>query len=511
MKKTIFLFAILQFIAQIAVSQRVDSWGGGVVNNPKNANGFVLLENDGSVKVWQVRIFQRSYSGNSYSDQLVHRETISGMNSYFIPTKYHKDELSHEYMYQIQGLNSSNQVVSDTGVQPTIGDGTAMVLKKVWVCDGYNYAYKIRYYEGNGAAHLSLDGPDYTYEFMRPEDWFCHPNSAMTVSQLSVQHNLTPVVCSWSLNQWHPAVFKLQNVDYTTEPGYYDREGYLITTDELYAVQKTNWIWPSGSIFVDNLIAANDLASADINFIIEFLNNYSNIASVDPDDPELYCQQFADNSSVEYEGESEDTVLDCILLGAQELTMNNDYLVSQSGQVLTMIEITNNCMQTGGVSYMNGLVITDVTDLRDPTTIVSLGKDDLFDLNGNFELPPIVIDKGTYCANVQFKNGKVLRFFFSSNQRTVNQVIDAMLVDVTVAPVPIVGDQFTVQVNSSTNTSALYEVLDNMGRGIYKSELKISEEDFRFPVHVVQGIPSGNVIHKFTFADGSIKAINTIK
>jgi hypothetical protein len=484
---------------------------GGVINNPKNANGFVLLENDGSVKVWQVRIFKRSYSGNSYSDQLVHRETISGMNSYFIPTKYQEDELTHEYMYHIQGLNSSNQVVSDTGVQPTIGDGTAMVLKKVWVCDGYNYAYKIRYYEGNGAAYLSLDGPDYTYEFMRPEDWFCHPNSAMTVNQLSVQHNLTPVVCSWSLNQWHPAVFKLENVDYTTEPGYYDREGYLITTDELYAVQKTNWIWPSGSIFVDNLIAANDLASADINFIIQFLNDYSNIAVVDPEDPELYCQYYVANGDVEYEGEDENTILDCIMEGAQELVTNPDFIFAQSGDALTMINITANCMESGGLSYLNGLEIVDVSDLKDPNTVVSLGKDDFIGMNGEFQIPPFTIDKGTYCANIQFKSGKIARLFFSSNQRTVNQVTDAMLVDFVVAPVPIVGNQYTVHVNSSTNTFAIYEVLDNMGRGIYKSELKISQDDFKFPVEIVQGIPSGNVIHKFTFADGSVKTLNTIK
>jgi hypothetical protein len=395
-------------------------------------------------------------------------------------------------------------------LQPSIGDGTAMDLVKVWLCDGYNYAYKIRYYEGNGAAYLSLDGPDYTYEYKRPEDFICNMLESEVTYDWHTQHGFTWGMCSPEFEN-SPVAFRIDNIDFTTQTGYYDREGYLITTDELYAVQKRNWKWPSGSIFVDNLISANNLAVADLDFIIQFMNQYSNIAEVSPENPELYCQYYVANGDHEYDGEDEDSILDCINEGASELTMNNDYLVSQSGQVLTMIEITNNCMQTGGVSYMNGLVITDVTDLRDPTTIVSLGKDDLFDLNGNFELPPIVIDKGTYCANVQFKNGKVLRFFFSSNQRTVNQVTDAMLVDVTVAPVPIVGDQFTVQVNSSTNTSALYEVLDNMGRGIYKSELKISEEDFRFPVHVVQGIPSGNVIHKFTFADGSIKTINTIK
>lgn len=510
MKTKLLMISMVLLFAKNSVAQSINKWGG-VINNPKLANGFVILEKSPEVKTWQANIIKRSYNDTSHSDEVVHKEVFNGLNSYFIPTKYREDLSTHEYLYEILGYSESGTVVYDTGIQPTIGDGTPMILRKTWECDGFDYAYKIELYSlpDGGSGVISVVGPGYVYEYLRPEDLPCGlPQDHPSYINFNIAHNLTSGWCS-ELGSFSPQVYEITNNDPSTGVNYYDRFGYLIYTSNVYAVQKANWKWPSGSIYVDNISNVDDLIGANLDFIIDWINTHSNIALVSPLHPQLECFRYDPLGPIDEDSESE---FDCIMDGIAALVASPSFTISYEGNYLGIMEITNNCYQTGGNSYLDALDIIDISDINNPVQVVSLGKDEFLDENGEFTIPNFTIDKGTHWVSGSYSDGRKINFFMHTNKKTLNTLNEAIFVNFAIAPVPIQGDHYTLIGNSSISTSAIYEVYNNAGEVIYKAELKLSpNETLKVPIQITPTIPTGNVIHRFVFEDGSIKTINTIK
>lgn len=515
--RTKFFMSLLLLIAAIdSACQSENPWANSI-NNPKKANGFVILDAPENLSVWKVIITKRTYVGSDYVDIVVHRETFNKINSYFIPSEFHQDSASHEFFYQILGLDTGGSVVYDSGLKPTLGDGTPMVHRRKWVCNGYDYAYEINLFSDASGTYgvISLDAPGYVYEFLRPSEIPCSPE--FPENQLDYfyeSHGVVPGFCSYisEPSAFNPSAFPIENNSIQFGAEYYDRDGYLITTPIIYAVSKSNWKWPSGSIFWDGISTGIDvLIQADIEYIISMLNLYSNIGDVSLDNPELYCDGVYSPISIDIPG-SQASIIDCLIEGAAELVANPELLLSAEGNVLTLLDITDNCFETGGVTYLNGLDVVNIDKPNKPVSVVSLGREDLVDEFGDFTIPNFLIDKGTYWVSARFQNGKFVNFFMSSNKKTINSLQEAMLVDIIVAPVPISGDQFDVTVDSQINSPCIYEVFDNLGNLLYKTSVKLSKDSsIKFPVYIEQGIPFGNVIHRLSFSDGSVKTLNTIK
>lgn len=511
MRTRVLLGLVLCLYVSVSYSQNPALWNR-VAQTPKTTNGVILLEPKAGLKHWQVVIWKRTYSGNTYSDDIVHREKWTGINSYFVPSRYHEDKESHEYMYQIRGYDSGNQILHDTGVHSVVGDGTPKVLRKTWVCDGYDYAYKVALYTEAGYANgtLIVEGPDYVYEYIRPADIPCDldPFDPQYIYFVEA-HGLDD---QWCFFLGQGGGFDFSTIELTNDyQSYYDKYGYLITTPTLYAVQKVNWKWPSGAILADNIADASVFALADIDYVIDYLNQYSNIALVSPDHPVLDCFNYGVPPQGSYSYSDPGSVADCILNGT-EYVLTLDEAFAGSEDLPSLVSVISNCQESGGISYLDGLDVVDISDLKNPVFLITYDRDDFMDENEHFTFPSFEMGKGTYWICVRFTNGRFAHFFKTVNERLFNAVEDALLVDFTIFPVPITNDCFSVNVESHTNTSLRYEVFNHAGAPIYSMALKVSpNDDFYFPVDIPEGIPSGNVFHRFVFEDGSIKTINSIK
>lgn len=479
--------------------------------NPKKCNGVVLLDADENTKVWQCIIYKRNYNNNSFSDEVVHRESFTGINAYYIPNMYREDSFTHEYFYQIFGYNETGSQTFDSGKQSIEGDGTPHTLVQTWTCSGFDYAYKIELYTlpGYTSGILQVTGPGYVYDYIEPENTPCGSNfDAAQNAYFNQVHGLTPGWCVDMQNgPYNFSAFIIQN-DFSS---YFNKYGLPITSSEIYAVQKTNWKWPSGSISVENIGDASGIALWTLDDVIQYINLYSNIAEVSEEFPTLECISYSPipaDQLTDYNMDPE-SIAECVQNGIQD--NNVDYL-SDSESVLSIFEILNECHEDIDLIALNGLEIVNLNDPNKPISVISLGKNDFINQDGDFTIPSFTLDKGVYWIFAKFQNGKTTQFYKVVNHRNENILTDSMLVDLTVFPVPIIGDSYKINIVSQTNTSIFYEVYNNLGNPIYKTQLKVSSNDnFNLPVDISGGIPNGNIFHKFIFEDGSITTINTIK
>ncbi len=126
----------------------------------------------------------------------------------------------------------------------------------------------------------------------------------------------------------------------------------------------------------------------------------------------------------------------------------------------------------------------------------------------------LTVPAGLYFVDIAFSNGKFRRLFIDSKDTKTftSQIKD--LVDVKVFPVPIIGDKYTLDLQSTLATTFIYELWDGKGIKILTRNLEAintGATSIQIPISSDIPIPSGNLIHKFIFTDGSIKTINTIK
>lgn len=483
-----------------------------MINNPKKTNGYVIFDAPSDLGYCTAVIYERTFTSAGIADVPVKRETFTGINSFYIPREYQSEGGSKEYVYQVLVYNTSNQLVYDTGVKPTTGDNSPMDLRKSWLCDGIDNAYKIKAFTLPGASSgiLEVTGADYVYEFIRPQDIPQASNGYNNYSAFLQQHNLTPPITDYlAPSSPNPCIISLQN-DYLS---YKDRNNMLIGLEApiVYAVQKTNWKWNCGidtnSIDLSSVLAPN----TEIQYPIWDINNYSNIGTFCTNYAVLECTSWSNPD----DGNLPDSftspygqLVDCLM----NMSYNQTDPTLESASIPELVNQILGCFDANSLSNLIDLEVVDISDLKDPQTVVSYDKADFLDSEGNFCFPPFNLEKGMYWVKIAFDNGRFTHFFKRVNQRTWNAAADKDYVFLTVFPVPIQSNSFSLRVQSSVNTNFQYEVLTSGGASILETIIRVSPgDDFVLPVDITDGIPRGSVFHKFTFADGSTETIHTIK
>ena len=88
----------------------------------------------------------------------------------------------------------------------------------------------------------------------------------------------------------------------------------------------------------------------------------------------------------------------------------------------------------------------------------------------------------------------------------------ADLLGVNIYPVPIVGNAFTIDMTASDALNFTYEFRNGNGTLLYTQKFKLKKnQQWTHEVKPSQGVPNGNHINRFVFADGSVLSLQTIK
>jgi hypothetical protein len=102
--------------------------------------------------------------------------------------------------------------------------------------------------------------------------------------------------------------------------------------------------------------------------------------------------------------------------------------------------------------------------------------------------------------------------YFATNEKIQNSIEMKDLVSITAFPNPIIGDNYSLLINSSVDVTVNYEVLNLQGISLHKERLIIKGNNVATPkITLPQGVPSGTIIHRFSYPDGSWESLLTTK
>lgn len=147
-------------------------------------------------------------------------------------------------------------------------------------------------------------------------------------------------------------------------------------------------------------------------------------------------------------------------------------------------------------------------------SLVVLTESNMFSSNGTYVGPELDFNKGLYWISIQFKNSGVKTIFFEVEDDFVDSYDLSSFLSVNIYPVPIQGDEFEMNLQSAATLKFDYFLIDMQGNELFQRKFVIHQGHNRthnIKVNGSTGIPSGQLVNKFVFEDGSVKTVMTIK
>jgi hypothetical protein len=122
------------------------------------------------------------------------------------------------------------------------------------------------------------------------------------------------------------------------------------------------------------------------------------------------------------------------------------------------------------------------------------------------------MNPGLYLTTLILNDGTTLSFHFATKSKISNTLEMKDFVSINLFPNPIQGDQYYLNVTSEISTTIQYEVINLQGNRLHSDRLQVRANSQTNPLIVFPvPIPSGMLIHRFVFSDGSSKTILSTK
>ncbi len=496
-----------------------------VLKEPRFNQGFLVLDDKiPNVYGFKIFIYNRQFQANgTWNDVLIEQVKLLGRNYYRIPSNYFLETATHEFVYLVQAINANDDVVVSHGPISLIGEGTPWLVKELTICNGPTFAFGIQQ-----TQHPS--GGLYNYSLTSVYDYFDESiQFGGVVPFYEYIYNAT-----WDNNSGNPdwrQYHELEAPDAPQVPGptaehnrvvealpggtYYNSDNELLSfsMDGIIGVQKTLGPWQnigSSACYANGI--TTDWTQFGTNGLISHFNDYSNISEwVGNSDPslyvadELYCPASA--YSVSYDPSDQSWGGGCFEILSLEDIVENDE--DSDGDVdLYDNQLTYaDCMEYS-LPGMEELIISAYDGLV-PVEVLHFTSDDFEDAQGNFILPSFSIDEGFYAVTTYFSNGGYMSYHIEAKNPLRNTCPQSSLLDVTVFPVPLVGNTHQLHMVSNSSLNFQYDVLDLQATSYYSEKYRLSGAHDKNHRIDCDNLPSGILLHRFTFEDGSVKIIQS--
>ncbi|MBI1835882.1 MAG: hypothetical protein HYR91_01315 [Flavobacteriia bacterium] len=451
--------------------------------------------------------------------------TVCGKNYVQVPASYRYDR-KRDIIMTIYGTNKTSEVKVLSNVRLGNYTGPAKqqpgtlnpLFRCAAVCDGnlyqgQSYAYALKIYEkattsqpnGTGETYMSLEGINSALvnnEIVVPYFGFYSVTQANAWAGARSNNTMT-------IEQYRSAFF-----DYPISPmlNTDQLEGGVVIRDpngtpinlhtDYYMIKKD-----LGPFENDNqLLTGNyDSWGSDCNngnaTLVGFINFFNNYALEKPNNfVELAC--WGNGYSVSDEGDLENSS------PCGEETYNS---FNQDIDVWEVAQWMAGCNPTADPHlHPHIIVMLELAPIGggNPNPIYS-SKSEFARIGEKITVPA-----NLYKLKVAFSDGTYKELVIEAKQTYTYTASIKDLVAPLIYPVPIIGDKFTVQLESSIATSFLYELWDGNGHKILTRKMEVGVTNgtpYDINVNSDSPIPSGTLIHKFIFSDGSIRTINTLK
>jgi hypothetical protein len=161
------------------------------------------------------------------------------------------------------------------------------------------------------------------------------------------------------------------------------------------------------------------------------------------------------------------------------------------------------------------IVQIQITNLSDQSTTL-IYPSEIVNEQGEFSLNAYAFTGNLYRADIMYSNNlSIIPFYFEGDNSNIaeNHGLSNFL-NVTIYPVPVVNNQFTIQMEATKDLRYTYQMLDLNGDIIIQKEfdIRVGEEiDFFNSFDNNLNFTNNIIVNKFTFEDGSTKVIQSIK
>ena len=467
----------------------------------------MLEKSDPSLKYFSVNIIDRTWNNDgSTTECLLGSVEVWDVNYFCLPKKFRNPLLNHQILLDIHGKDANGSIIYDSPYISYLHGGD--IESTTWYCNSCGYSYTIvQAFHPTGdivGYSISLStGPGYVWwgnaEFPYTGSWYSIPGYIDQISALYFNANSI-------------AEYDLSNCNEHRTASC----GCVGSGNNVYAIGYNKgmreWLPYQGELVFGH--SASDLQEA-----IALINSHA-VNGI----PFLFCSEMIElewnpDEDAETNEEWTNFMFEILLNGTNGL-IEEPFQIGKIGLNYDFWDMTSFVLSGYGtpadqaapaISRIQNIRISPM-DMASALPVLEFTSADLIaaqsDPTGlNFTLP-----EGLYACTLSIEGKGHRRIIFEVMNSTSNNFDLADLANIVIFPVPLSVNDYSFHFSTICKQEMKYELFDSNGNKLFMSDYIVESghsEDHR--ISVSNGIPQGLLMNKFTFLDGSVKSITTLK
>ena len=489
---------------------------------PQKANGILILNTMKFTTVTDWKVDVQTLGTDGRGNSVYSTETTLDLGA----TYYNKMDsryLDGKHYITVKGMDARGNVVTTEGpekIDPNWGPSGQGYCS--WRCIGRRYAYQIDLMDGAlaGQTHLTVVEPNppsdrpYYYQWIAASDW----NSWSATASPSF-YGLDNM--SYDYNKSMDLIIK-QTIP-TSNP-VHDENGFNLTGD-VYGVRKWFGQWNAVHFNMQSDELASDpgeLCSLTFPWAMATVNTATNhqVPLLDCDGDSWGdhdgTQPPIDNGEDGFSDDCIDLLSDLVFSTGDADVATGMFDVIDDCTIGIAVDPEGGDGNSGGhnVNWPEGVLSVTFEPYLANTHVrpVVLTSASMFDAQGNYIGQPFTIGAGLNHVVVQYKNGDYKRGYFVSPKDRKIGLTQSDFVTATAFPVPITGNDFTLELKATAHVTFTYVLSDVNGNPLFRKSYELQQgADLRDAISVPRGIPAGVLFNQLQFSDGSQISFQTVK
>lgn len=502
---------------------------------PEYSQGYLVLDEAAypNVDMWEIAIYKNTYPGGVKQSTLEDSYRLGGINFINIPVEYYQRDTTDtiDYSYFVLAYDSLGDTLVYQGPERACQGCPPANFKelKIWKCNGRTYAWEVRLWRDDafgsptyGKYYLVFDQ---ALDFTTPDDngngipyyeWgpygffstLCQNLPNPTALALWEWYGLAEGNC-YMVNS-NPKIISRPGV--ALQQGLRDYDCTVLSGD-LWGVQKYLGSWKNALKGVPFYIGNDNLENYSSSSLITYINN-NNIFDLETN---LACSTCSGSPSFENSGwwgtgfEKPGWRIPNFPNTDPHRKHNPWSIISEMSDYLGGDELEI----IGGNIWYGNMPAVQISRVDDIGMDVLIERDKIFDSKGDFVGPNLVFTPGLYRFEFIDNTSTGLPYYYEIETTEDYSIYAKDFLDVTIYPVPIVGNQVSIDFEAFANVEFTYTLYDpslnimntqnfKFGKGYTGTEVITSGPS-------VPSWPSGNYVHYFLFTDGSYLSFITPK
>ncbi len=497
-------FLFLLFFSNTSIAQSSQSL---VFSDNYNTVGYLILQKSNpNINHYRIVVNRVTYSQQNVPIYTpVERLELWRVNYWEIPTAY-TNQWTDQYAIIVEGLNASNQVL-DTEVVPVAldPDNPPTNNYQIYYCESYDTAFRLQEAYNNGVISYTVGQSD---DYM----WFpvgYYPGGIYGYTDLVTGPSSLDLYFIGK-HLWNVP----NNPNLPNAPIYRRPDGTMIGEEHpfVYGIKKTKFPWcgaetvygtrTDGSLswsIEDAMMGINasqgwQCADLICNEMFEIEWGTGSEGNTDVVDYlwryriKEWKHSMKDDGTEDQDGDGDEDFWDSF-----------DDLISQYA-----IDASLEDWSMSDLSYLNIAQISETGAGQ----LFTFNSSDLKDSQGTPTPPTFTVNPGIFQVTFSMANGKLYQFYMPFEEKLTNNFALSNYVSLNAFPVPITGNQFNLNIQSSAKLDITVDVKDLNGRTYFTNRLSLRDgHDVDHKIVLNPSTPNGMLVITARFSDGSTKTL----